>query len=285
MRAIQRRTRANGLGLCRQSCASLINLANLHGGRPPFSLHVSTSKSVDSGKTHHVGVLEFTAESATDIVVPETVMQQLGLEHGEMVDFEHCILPQGQFVQLQPLSSLFLAIPYDERMSLLTSELAKYVTLTEGSSITVTYGINKYILKVLKCRPEKGMNIVDQDLETDIIEPLDTDPNYQAGNGQCQRVELDRPLASDISVGEYKYYALVNPLGPLPPSMKVEVKMRFGDPDLFLSQDTTTPTAARYTWCAQDLGSVEINLGPENDNWLLHRPLYAGVGALCGDAS
>ena len=77
-------------------------------------------------------------------------------------------------------------------------QLRNFQTLTEGTKVTLTYELNRYTLKVLQCKPEKGnfylytilssitdsihllcvcvcvgISILDADITTDIVEPAD----------------------------------------------------------------------------------------------------------------
>jgi hypothetical protein len=65
----------------------------------------------------------------------------------------------------------------------------------------------------------------------------------------------------------------------------VEVKAETGDPDLFLSQEFSAPTRARYTWACQDFGDVSIEVGKHDSQFQQNKALYAGVGALLEDAA
>ena len=43
-------------------------------------------------------------------------------------------------------------------------QLRNFQTLTEGTKVTLTYELNKYTLKVLQCKPEKGNNSLEEKL-------------------------------------------------------------------------------------------------------------------------
>ena len=50
-------------------------------------------------------------------------------------------------------------IPYDKRMAMMEFQLRNFQTLTEGTKVTLTYELNRYTLKVLECKPEKGKDL------------------------------------------------------------------------------------------------------------------------------
>eukprot|EP00731_Ephydatia_muelleri_P008856 Em0004g1194a len=238
-----------------------------------------------TGACLYAGVLDFTSPVAEQAYIPQWMMDHLGASDGSTVSFEHVTLPKGTFVKLQPVSSVWLGIPYDKRMAMMEFQLRNFQTLTEGTKVTLNYENNRYTLKVLECRPNKGISIVDADITTDILEPADFSRFHSIEEGQGERIELEEPVQCTTEAGVYRHFVLLSLGQPLPPRLRIEVKATKGDPDLFLCQNCVGPTQRRYTWCSQDVGSADFYLSVDNDpDYDVNRPLYAGVVGLCEDA-
>jgi len=62
-----------------------------------------------NGRKLHCGVLEFIANEG-NVLMPHWMMQNLGVEHGDLVKVESATLPKGTFVKLRPQSKAFIDI-------------------------------------------------------------------------------------------------------------------------------------------------------------------------------
>jgi hypothetical protein len=104
--------------------------------------------------------------------------------------------------------------------------------------------------------------------------------------GQAEHIGLDETVTCSVTSGSYRHFVLLSlPGKPLPERVSVEVKMKRGDPDLFLCQTCTAPSQSRYTWCSQEVGDSSIHLcSTDNEDYDVEKPLYAGVVSLCEDA-
>ena len=77
--------------------------------RPSLSLHQSFKlEHPSSSEVVYAGVLEFTSPSPEVAFLPQWMMDHLGANEGEEMNFAHVELPKGKFVRLQPVSSAWL---------------------------------------------------------------------------------------------------------------------------------------------------------------------------------
>jgi ubiquitin fusion degradation protein 1 len=62
-----------------------------------------------NGRKLHCGVLEFIANEGS-VLMPHWMMQNLGIEHGDLVKVESATLPKGTYVKLRPQTKAFIDI-------------------------------------------------------------------------------------------------------------------------------------------------------------------------------
>ena len=62
-----------------------------------------------NGRKLHCGVLEFIANEGA-VLMPHWMMQNLGVEHGDLVKVESATLPKGTYVKLRPQTKAFIDI-------------------------------------------------------------------------------------------------------------------------------------------------------------------------------
>jgi len=62
-----------------------------------------------NGRKLHCGVLEFIANEGS-VLMPHWMMQNLGVEHGDLVKVESATLPKGTYVKLRPQTKSFIEI-------------------------------------------------------------------------------------------------------------------------------------------------------------------------------
>ena len=232
----------------------------------------------------YVGVLEFTSPEVNKAYIPNWIFQHLGISEGDEAGFQHEDLPKGVFCRLQPLSSSWLSIPYEKRTEILEFWLKKYQNLTVGMRIDVHYEMNKYSLKVLKCKPAFGISIVNADIQTDIIEPLDCEELYSPEEGQAQRLYLGYPMPCNLAAGMYRHFVLLYlPGNNHPERVRITLNAHKGDPDLYVSQSHTAPSQRLYQWCNQEVGSKEIHLSPSDLLFNTKESIYVGVMSFTQD--
>ena len=241
-------------------------------------------KNLKTNEKLYVGVLEFTSPEVNKAYIPQWIFHHLGISEGDEVGFQHEDLPKGVFCQLQPLSSSWLSIPYEKRTEILEFWLKKYQNLTVGMRIDVHYEMNKYSLKVLKCKPALGISIVNADIQTDIIEPLDCDELYSPEEGQAQRLHLGYPMLCSLAIGMYRHFVLLYlPSSNHPERVRITLNAHKGDPDLYVSQSHTAPSQRLYQWCSQEVGSKEIYLNPSDPLFNARESIYVGVMSFTQD--
>ncbi|KAI6650938.1 hypothetical protein LOD99_5778 [Oopsacas minuta] len=225
-----------------------------------------------------VGVLEFTSTQIDVAYIPKWIFHHLGIAEGEEVEFKHEDIPKGVFCRLQPLSSAWLSIPYEKRTEILEFWLKKYQNLTVGMRIEVQYEMNKYSLKVLNCKPADGICIVNADISTDIIEPLDCNELYSPEEGQAQRLYLGYPKQCKLALGMYRHFVLLYmPNNNHPERIRISLTVEKGDPDLYVSQTHTAPSQVLYQWCSQDVGCKELRLSSTDQLFNPKESIYVGV--------
>ncbi|XP_019850911.1 PREDICTED: uncharacterized protein LOC100636770 isoform X1 [Amphimedon queenslandica] len=237
-------------------------------------------------KMVHAGVLEFSNPTPNTAFLPQWMFDHLSVGEDHEVDFGYVDLPKGTFVQLQPVSSAWLAVPYDKRVAILEFQLRNFQTLTEGTKVTITYELNKHTFKILRCKPAKGISIVDADVKTDFVEPADYNRFHSVEEGQAENIMLDEPVHCTLIAGQYRHFVLLSLPPKLQPScLTVEVKKDTGDPDLFLCQNCSVPSQSRYMWCSQDAGDSVITLNEDDKEYKRDKPIFAGVVSLFEDTS
>ncbi|XP_004364836.2 ubiquitin fusion degradation protein [Capsaspora owczarzaki ATCC 30864] len=205
----------------------------------------------------HGGVLDFTTDEGTAIL-PSWMMKHIGAETGDQVVFRYAKLPKGEFVKLQPVSTTWLAVPFEQRRSVLEYHLRNYQTLTEGMTVSIEHHQSQHDFKVLECKPARAISIIDTDIVTDVVEPLE-DLRF----GHTQLVCDATPVTGSVKKGESLYY-LFHPKSVIPTALSgsdasiarivLRVHPISGDPDLYVSQAVLRPQQAMYTWCAQEPG-------------------------------
>lgn len=125
-----------------------------------------------AGITTHSGVLEFVAEEGR-VYLPQWMMETLKLQPGSLLKVASCDLPNGLFVKLEPQLVEFLDI--SDPKAVLENALRKFSTLTVNDIIEIDYNDTKFGIRILEVKPEtsnKGICVVETDLETDFAPPV-----------------------------------------------------------------------------------------------------------------
>ncbi|EKX52015.1 UFD1-like protein, CDC48 co-factor [Guillardia theta CCMP2712] len=125
-----------------------------------------------NGRKLHCGVLEFIANEGS-VLMPHWMMQNLGVDHGDLVTVESATLPKGQYVKLRPQSKTFLDIANPK--AVLENTLRSFSALTKGSTIRIHYNNKQYDIDVVDIKPRDtgAISIVDADVNVDFDAPAD----------------------------------------------------------------------------------------------------------------
>jgi len=91
--------------------------------------------------------------------------------------------------------------------------------------------------------------------------------------GPVQSLTLNHMVTGEVSEHHFAFYEAVLP--PEVDFIKVVVVPEEGDPDLYLSFDTTRPTGANYTFVTNTVGVDEFSIGR-------HNHLFCGAAAASG---
>lgn len=178
---------------------AVIGRANLEGGdkilMPPSALDTLARMNVEwpmlfqirneaSGKSTHVGVLEFTAEEGK-CHLPYWVMENLLAEEGSMLTVKNVSLPKATFVKFQPQNVDFLDI--SDPRAVLEYTLRSYSCLTVGDHICVPYNDRNYYLEVKELQPAEAASIIETDCNVDFEAPVGyVEPSAQERAQQAQ---------------------------------------------------------------------------------------------------
>ncbi len=135
-----------------------------------------------NGRKLHCGVLEFIANEGS-VLMPHWMMQNLGVDHGDLIKVESATLPKGTYVKLRPQTKAFIDIANPKavlentlrlvmarmlsgrcvrsarlihRCRSLTRavwEYRNFSALTRGSTIRIHYNQKQYDIDVVEIKP------------------------------------------------------------------------------------------------------------------------------------
>jgi len=162
------------------------------GGRivlPPSALAKLTQRDVaypyffelsapGNGRKIHCGVQEFSA-SEGQAWIPHWMMENLGVEFGNLLTVKSVTLPQCQYVKFRPQSKLFLDITNPK--AVLEKTLGAFSALTKGATIRIHYNRKTYDIDVVDLKPRDtgAASIVNADVNVDFEAPSDyVEPTY-----------------------------------------------------------------------------------------------------------
>ena len=119
------------------------------------------------------GVHEFSAPPGV-IHAPYYVMNNLGINEGDMVNIELVNPPEGSFIKIRPHKTEFIELP-NPKTTLEQILSRDYQVLSEGHTIQLydTESEKVYEIDIVETRPESIIKIVDINLEVDFEQPLD----------------------------------------------------------------------------------------------------------------
>ncbi|EFP13590.1 hypothetical protein CRE_24314 [Caenorhabditis remanei] len=116
----------------------------------------------------HCGVLEFSAPEG-QAILPQWMMQQLGLTDGDTVRVESATVPKATFAKLKPMSLEFLNITNPR--AFLEVELRKYACLTKNDLIPTSYAGQTLEFLVVDVKPANSVCIIECDVNLDFDAP------------------------------------------------------------------------------------------------------------------
>ncbi|KAI8897647.1 ubiquitin fusion degradation protein UFD1-domain-containing protein [Globomyces pollinis-pini] len=154
--------------------SALAKLSNLHI-EYPMLFRLENKKE---NAATHAGVLEFIAEEGR-VYLPRWMMSTLMVEEGQLISVENTSLALGKFVKIQPQSVNFLDI--SDPKAVLEQAFRHFACLTQGDIISISYNDTLYEILVMETKPsEKGISIIETDLEVDFAAPLGyIEPEYK----------------------------------------------------------------------------------------------------------
>lgn len=147
---------------------------------------VQTNNNNSVGRTF-CGVAEFTAIEGKiiaaillkshlniflgSLVMPKWMMDNLGVQNGDMVQVRRVSLPRGTFLRLLPHNASFLE--HTNPKALLEWVFPHYVALTPGDIIKISFDDKEHTLQVLEVSPGRAVCLTDSDITVDFAPPLD----------------------------------------------------------------------------------------------------------------
>lgn len=147
------------------SCLEI--LARLHISYP--MLFELTNNAANGRKTH-CGVLEFVAPEG-NIFLPHWMMQNLYLKPGDVLQIRSVTMKKGTHVTFRPQSTEFLKLQNPK--VILEKKLRCFSALTKGDTIVIKHAENQYYIDVIEVQPGDAISIIETDLNTEFVEPLD----------------------------------------------------------------------------------------------------------------
>ncbi|KAI3387441.1 hypothetical protein SNEBB_004347 [Seison nebaliae] len=121
-------------------------------------------EAIDTKLVTHCGVFEFTAEEGT-VVVPDWILNNLGVMLNG-INVSYISLPQGTFVRFEPETPDFFEI--HDYFAVLEMKLRAQACLTQDDRIAMEYNGKIYFMKVVECKPQRAISIVETDISVDI---------------------------------------------------------------------------------------------------------------------
>ncbi|PFH35705.1 ubiquitin fusion degradation protein UFD1CY [Besnoitia besnoiti] len=175
--------------------SALHALARLHISWPMLFEVVNEAKD----RRTHTGVLEFIAEEGT-CHFPYWMMQNLGLEEGDLVRVRNISLPKGTFVQLQPVTAEFLQM--SNPRAVLEVALRGYAALTVGDLIYLPFLDKNFQLLVTDLRPAPAVSIIETDMEVEFKAPEGyVEPSARNTNQEAEEIMSSEGEASESESG------------------------------------------------------------------------------------
>lgn len=116
------------------------------------------------------GVLEFIAEEGR-CYLPNWMMDNLLCEEGSQIIITNVTLTRGTHLVIQPHQTAFIDLSNPK--TILENELTNYSCLQQGEDINIHYQGKDYPIRIVECKPDPVISIVEADLNLDFKAPLD----------------------------------------------------------------------------------------------------------------
>eukprot|EP01134_Creolimax_fragrantissima_P007956 CFRG7956T1 len=154
-----------------------------HGGKvilPPSALDTLSRMEVQwpvlfevtspaSSRITHTGVLEFNADEGR-MYMPSWMMNSMAVEQGSLLTVKNVALKPGTFAKFEPQNVEFLDI--SNPRAVLENILRGFACLSEGDVIALHYNNKVYELRVVETKPQRGISIIECDLNVDFAPPV-----------------------------------------------------------------------------------------------------------------
>jgi len=125
--------------------------------------------NTNSKKVSHCGVMDFTADEGC-AYLPRWMIENLGINEGEILRFNYASLEKGNYVRLQPQSDDFLEISNPK--AVLEAKLRYFTCLTKSDIIAIEYNNKIYWINILEVKPGIAISIIDTDIDVDFAIPV-----------------------------------------------------------------------------------------------------------------
>jgi len=139
------------------------------------------------GRKTHCGVLEFVAPEG-NIFLPYWMMQNLYLEPGDIVRIRSVTMKKGTHVTFRPQSTDFLKLQNPK--VILEKKLRCFSALTKGDTIMLQHADKQYCIDVIQVKPDDAISIIETDLNTEFVEPIDYNEKVEKKKLHEQKSEI-----------------------------------------------------------------------------------------------
>lgn len=148
------------------------------------------------------GVLEFVAEEGR-CYMPRWMMENLMLDDGAEVILTNVTLNKGSHIKIQPHKTAFIDLSNPK--TILENELTNYSCLQEGEDINISYQGIDYLIRILECKPDKQISIVEADLNLEFGEPLDYKDIPLKKSASSAKRDEEKNILDKVDLSKYQY--------------------------------------------------------------------------------
>eukprot|EP01087_Luapelamoeba_hula_P012986 TRINITY_DN3679_c0_g1_i3.p1 TRINITY_DN3679_c0_g1~~TRINITY_DN3679_c0_g1_i3.p1 ORF type:complete len:474 (-),score=47.05 TRINITY_DN3679_c0_g1_i3:728-2149(-) len=231
----------------------------------------------------YCGVLDFTSPHSSTAVMPQWLLEALGVASGDEIVLKQAFLPRATRVKLQPELPEFMDLPNPK--ALLEQQLSySYCTLTMGQDIAIevreqtpSLGASnesdsnvRYTIKVLECEPSDSVCLIETEVTLDLV------PSDLPRRHIHTQLSLSEKQTGDVAADDYAYYQFVTPPDMREESFVFIVEAITGDPDLYIDQKTRKPSRREHTWLSTSTGVEQIVI-MKDDPKRIKGPYWIGV--------
>jgi len=122
-----------------------------------------------SNKVSHCGVMDFTADEGC-AYLPRWMIENLCINEGEILRFNHASLEKGNYVKFQPQTNDFFEISNPK--AVLEAKLRYFTCLTRSDIIAIEYNNKIYWINIIEVKPGIAISIIDTDIDVDFGTPV-----------------------------------------------------------------------------------------------------------------